>query len=114
MAAVLIRGAFPMLRLVVGIHVLRRGLDHCAHIDDQVNVAQQMNGAAQKMAGRDNDSSAAGVRSGLNRFVNCRTIEIFSVTDRAVAADIKIAFVSAVRSEGLRKYCLRKKQRRDQ
>ena len=88
-ATILIGRAFPMLGLIVGVHVLRRGLDRRTGIDEEMNVAQQMNRAAEIMTRRDVDGAAAGVRGRLNGFVDGRTVEIFAVANRAVAADIE-------------------------
>ena len=115
MAAILIGRAFPMFRLIVGVQILRRGQNRGAHINHQMNIAREMNRAAEISARRQINRSPTGVRCGLNRFINRRTIEIFSITGRAIIADVIIIFICAIGGEkGGRQKCLRNKHRRNE
>ena len=73
---------------IVGDHENRR-----PGINDQMDVALEMNGAAQISSRRYQHGASAGSRSGGDGPVNGRAVEMCAIAHRAISADIKIAFV---------------------
>ena len=90
MSAVLITTKRIWLGLVIKIHVLRRAQNRCARVNQQMDVALEMNRAAQISSRRHEHRAATGLGAGSNRLVNRRAVEIFSVAHRAESAHVKI------------------------
>ena len=90
MSAVLIAAECVRLRLVINIHVLRRAENGRASVNEQMDVALQMNRAAQISSGGNENRAATGLRAGVNRLVNRRAVEVLAVADRAKTADVEI------------------------
>ncbi len=92
-AAVLIRrrsGEF--LFSIVSLHALRRAENARAGINQQMNVALEMNRAAQISSRRNKHRSPALLRRSFNGFVDGRAVEISAVAFRAELADVENRF----------------------
>ena len=89
MAAVLKTAECVRLRFVIGVHVLRRTENGRAGVNKQMNVALQMNRAAQISSGGNQNGAAAGIRRGVDGFVDGRTVERRAIASGAEVADVE-------------------------
>ncbi len=90
MPAVLIGDAGKRLGLVVGIQALRRAENGRAGVNQQMNVALQMNRAAQIRSRRHQHRAATSLGGGMDGLVNGRAVKGFAVAHGAEAADVEI------------------------
>ena len=90
MAAVLIQIVRrPRLGKIIRVHFLRRTENGRARVNEQMNVALQMNRAAQISSGRNEHRAAPNGDGSGNGFINCRTVEVRAVADCAEVADVE-------------------------
>ena len=83
----------PGFRRVVSVHRLRRAEHDRAGVQIQMNVVGQMDAAAQIRARRNQHRAAAGCGRRQNRLVDRRAVQVRSIADGAIAADIENRFV---------------------
>lgn len=88
MTAVLVAPQRVGFGLVIGIHSLRSAENRRASIDEEMNIAFEMNRAAQICARRNEHGSATGFGGGIDGIVNRRTVQMLAVANRTIVADI--------------------------
>ena len=101
MAAVLIRIVRrPRLGEIIGLEILRCGQDRRARVNNQMDVALEMNRAAQISSRRNQNRSAPGSGSGLNGPVDGGAVKMLPVAARAEAANVESVVRLAVLGHG--------------